>query len=75
MGKDTKVISRRYCDVPMARSKGYVGRCSKDCRRCFCCIEVDINGDSEHVNIESKMKRKDKSGDEYYVGSVVKKEV
>lgn len=73
MGKDVKVISRRYCDEPMARSKGYIGRCNRDCRRCFCCIEVDINGETEHVDLASRMKRKEKSGDEYYVGDVVKK--
>ena len=48
-----KIIIKRRCDVPMKRSKERTRRwkCNKDCRNCFCCIEMDNNGDEEHVDI------------------------
>jgi len=49
----------RYCDVPMARSKGLIGkrekslgRCTGDCKNCIACIEVNLNGEKEHVVIK-----------------------
>lgn len=51
-----KAIASRYCDEPMARSKGLIGRkrtslpgCGKDCRNCIACIEVDADGKKGHV--------------------------
>lgn len=51
---ELRIIVRRYCDEQMARSKGYLGNCNKDCRRCICCIEIDQIGNKEHVNIKEK---------------------
>lgn len=61
------IISKRYCDVPMARSKGILGHCNYDCRRCFCCIEVDVNGNAEHVDLRRRRKKLDKRGGAEYV--------
>lgn len=50
------LVKYRYCDVSMARSKGLIGsrktsldRCNKNCKGCIACVEVDTNGDKEHV--------------------------
>ena len=57
-GTTPKVITARHCDEPMARAMGIIGprrtnllRCKKDCKDCFACIEVDSEGNREHVNI------------------------
>lgn len=54
-----RTISCRYCDEPMARSKGIIGRkrtslprCGKECRNCIACMEVDADGKKEHMNVE-----------------------
>ena len=51
------LVKYRYCDVSMARSKGLIGnkrtelgKCRKECKSCIACIEVDTNGDKEHVD-------------------------
>lgn len=48
-----KTIIKRRCDKPMKRSKERTRRwkCNKDCRNCFCCIEMDTSFDEEHVDI------------------------
>lgn len=50
----------RCCDEPMARSKGLIGerrmnlpRCWMDCENCIACMEVDIDGNRQHVNIKN----------------------
>lgn len=59
MGKQNQIFIRRYCDEPMARMKGLIGkkhtnlpRCQKDCKNCMACIEVDMDGDRQHVSIK-----------------------
>lgn len=44
-------IKTRECDIAMARAKGILKTCEKDCRHCMCCIETDYNGDREHVTM------------------------
>lgn len=55
-GTTPKVITARHCDEPMARAMGIIGprrtnlpRCKKACKDCFACIEVDSEGNREHV--------------------------
>lgn len=43
------IVSRR-CDVPMARRKGLLNKCKKDCRHCLCCIEMNEWGRESHVD-------------------------
>lgn len=57
--KPSRVIICRYCDEPMARSKGLIGRkrtsltrCRKDCKNCMACIEIDMDGYKQHVKPE-----------------------
>lgn len=45
------MIVRRRCDVPMARRKGLLYRCSRRCKDCLCCIETDEYGNEQHVAI------------------------
>ena len=40
-------IIDRYCDEPMARSKG-IFPCEKDCKNCMACIEVTDTGERQH---------------------------
>lgn len=54
-----KVITARYCDIPMALAMGIIGprrtnlaRCRGDCKGCFACIEVDSEGNREHTGIK-----------------------
>lgn len=51
-----EAIVRRRCDRPMRRSKerGYKApgvrwKCPEDCRKCFCCIEADQDGNERHT--------------------------
>jgi len=46
-----KVIIKRECDETMARKKKMLRGCSKECRSYICCIEVDQDGQREHVSI------------------------
>ena len=48
-----KTIIKRRCDIPMKRSKERTRcwKCNKDCRNCFCCIEMDNGEYEEHVDI------------------------
>lgn len=50
--------NRHYCDEPMARSKGYIGKdnpnlipCNKNCKDCICCIEIAEDGSRKHVEM------------------------
>ena len=40
-------IIGRYCDEPMARSKGLFP-CEKDCKNCMACIEITDTGERQH---------------------------
>ena len=58
MGATSKPEARRYCDEPMARSKGLIGpkqtslpRCRKKCETCIACIEIDTEGNKEHKEL------------------------
>lgn len=58
-----KVITARHCDEPMARAMGIIGprrtnlaRCRGDCKDCFACIEVDSEGNREHVGTRREKK-------------------
>ena len=58
-GTTPKGITARHCDEPMARAMGIIGpkrtnlaRCNGDCKNCFACIEVDSEGNKEHVGIK-----------------------
>lgn len=52
MGEEkARVIVDRRCDVPMARSKGLLGKCLGRCQECLCCIEKDSNGNEQHVSV------------------------
>lgn len=62
-----KTIVRIYCDEPMARSKGLLGKCRGDCRGCFCAIEVESNGESAHVNPCSSARKR-------YIGEAARDE-
>ena len=51
-------IIDRYCDEPMARSKGLLP-CEKDCKNCMACIEVTDTGERQHCTRHSgDLKRK-----------------
>ena len=45
------MIKRRRCDVPMARRKGLLGKCRRNCGECLCCIEMDEWGNESHVGV------------------------
>lgn len=58
MGKTTAtVIVKLSCDKSMAIKKGVLQKCNEDCKRCFCCIEMDENGKCQHVNLISTEKK------------------
>lgn len=42
------IVSRR-CDVPMARSKGFLPCKGEDCRSCVACIVRDDHGNEYHA--------------------------
>lgn len=51
-------IIDRYCDEPMARSKGLLP-CEKDCKNCMACIEVTDTGERQHcTRHKGDLKRK-----------------
>ena len=51
-------IIGRYCDEPMARSKGLLP-CENDCKHCMACIEMTDTGEKQHCNIHrGDLKRK-----------------
>lgn len=52
------VVIHRECDEAMAKSKGIIGKretnmekCRENCGKCIACIETDIEGNREHVNV------------------------
>lgn len=45
------MIKKRRCDEPMARQKGILGKCRRNCPQCLCCIEMDEHGNESHVSI------------------------
>lgn len=49
-GKNKKVIIRRECDTAMAKKKKMFGHCLQECKSCICCIQIDQDGDREHVS-------------------------
>lgn len=56
--KPNRIIVCRYCDESMVQSMGLIGRkqtnlpqCRKDCKNCMACIEVDMDGDKQHVRV------------------------
>lgn len=51
---EQRIAIRRYCDKPMARSKKLLGKCKEDCKNCYCCIEVDTEGDKQHVKVKDR---------------------
>ena len=59
-------IVNRRCDEPMRRSKEKCitrlykpWRCNEDCSNCFCCIQMDENGNESHVNVASNKRYKE----------------
>ena len=49
--KRTRMIIKRRCDIPMARRKGILGRCNRQCRTCLCCIVMGEGGIEHHVTV------------------------
>lgn len=48
--KEKTLVVNRECDKAMAEKKGFLP-CNKDCKRCLACIEVNSNGEREHVSL------------------------
>lgn len=66
-----RIVMGGYCDKQMALRKGLIGshetnlpRCEKKCDQCLAYIEIDTNGEKEHVRKEWqewKKRQKEKS--------------
>lgn len=58
----TKIVVHRRCDEPMRRSKEKPGsrwKCKGKCKECLCCIEMDFNGNEEHINLMNNARKRD----------------
>ena len=66
-----RIVIGGYCDKQMALRKGLIGpretnlpRCEKKCDQCLAYIEIDTNGEKEHVRKDQqewKKRQKEKS--------------
>ena len=48
----------RYCDVAMARSKGFLPCNESSCKSCIACVEVLNNGERRHFFNEERKGKK-----------------
>lgn len=53
-----KSLIRRECDEAMAIKRGLYNNCDKDCELCFCCIEIDPEGQKSHADVRRNKARK-----------------
>lgn len=64
VANEPKIVKARECDVPMARSKGYLP-CDQNCKTCFACIEILDSGDRQHFSYSAtELQRRKKVQDE-----------
>lgn len=53
-----KPFIRRECDVAMAIKRGLYKNCDHDCELCFCCLEIDPNGQKQHADVRRNRAKK-----------------